>query len=282
VKDSVGAAFVLPTRNAQRRPALSITKLTGGGAMPSANDEPKLDSKECPTGAQPEMGRRTLLRGALATLPAIAGVSWVLGCGGSSDAQPEPPPQPQNPQEALQALMDGNRRFFEQKPLVRSTAEIEEIWTHTSMTQTPFASVLGCADSRLAPELIFDQFIGDLFVVREAGNIAASPTNLGSLEYSQASLRSKLILVLGHTACGAVNAAFTGAMPPGNIQAIVDAITPGIATAATLNEAIEDNVFAVIETIRSDSPLLRQAEIDGDIEIVGGVYDIATGAVRFL
>lgn len=251
--------------------------------MPRANPRQDLDSNgERTTCAQPAIGRRTLLRGTVAALPAAAGMGWILGCGSSSDAQPEPPPQPQNPQEALQALMDGNRRFSEQKPRVRSTAEIEQIWIQTSMTQTPFASVLGCADSRLAPELIFDQFIGDLFVVREAGNIAASPTNLGSLEFGQNALGSKLILVLGHTACGAVRAAFTRAMPGGNIQSIVDAITPGIAGATTLDEAIEANVGAVIETIRRDSPLLRKAEVDGQVEIVGGVYDIATGVVRFL
>lgn len=226
----------------------------------------------------PTVGRRALLRGALTALPTAAGLGWALGCGSSSDAQE---PQPQNREEALQALRDGNRRFFEEKPRVRSTAEIERIWTHTPVTQTPFASVLGCADSRLAPELIFDQFIGDLFVVREAGNVASSPISLGSLEYAQARLGSKLILVLGHTACGAVNAAFTGAEPGGNIQSVVDAIAPGIAGATSLNQAIVDNVVAVIETVRANSPLLRQAEVE-QIYIVGGVYDVSTGVVEFL
>lgn len=245
--------------------------------MPTSDDPRNTASDSPRRAAQPEFGRRTVLRGALTTAAAL---TWGLGCGGSSGAQGQT--QPQDPQEALQALKDGNRRFYEQKPQVRSTKEIEEIWTHTSMTQTPFASVLGCADSRLAPEIIFDQFIGDLFVVREAGNIANSPTNLGSLEFGQARLRSKLILVLGHTACGAVNAAFTGATPGANIQSIVDAITPGIAGATTLDEAVTDNVVAVIEAIRTNSPLLRQAEIDRQIDIVGGVYDVTTGLVQFL
>jgi carbonic anhydrase len=212
-----------------------------------------------------------------------AGVTWGLGCGGGSGGStPLPPPDPQNPQEALQLLIDGNKRWVDQNPLVRSTEEIEQIWTDTAMTQAPFASVLGCADSRLSPELIFDQFIGDLFVVREAGNIASSPTNLGSLEYGQAVLGSQLVLVLGHTSCGAVNAAFKGDPAPGNIQSIIDAITPGITGAETLNEAIEDNVVAVIESIRTNSAILRQAEIDGFIAIVGGVYDISTGVVTLL
>jgi carbonic anhydrase len=250
--------------------------------MPNAEEPRDVDENECPSHAQPVLARRTLLRGVVAALPVAAGLSWTLGCGNSSSADPGPQPQPQNPQEALQALVDGNRRFFEEKPLVRSTAEVEQIWIHTSMTQTPFATVVGCADARLGPELIFDQFINDLFVVREAGNIATSPTNLGSLEYGQAELGSKLILVLGHTSCGAVRAAFTGATPGGNIQAVVDAITPGIAGATTLEEATEDNVNAVIATIRSDSPLLRKAESDRKIDIVGGIYDITTGVVRFL
>lgn len=231
--------------------------------------------------------RRAWLRGTLATLPAGAAASLVGGCGGSgASAQPraqvEAEPEPQSPAAALQALRDGNRRWANEQPRVRDTAEIERIWTHTAATQTPFASVLGCADSRLAPELIFDQFVGDLFVVREAGNIAGGPTSLGSLEFAQAVLGSKLILVLGHTACGAVNAAFTHAEPGGNIQSIVEAITPGIQGAADLDAAIRANVVAVIESVRANSPLLRAAEEQGTIAIAGGVYDIASGQVTFL
>jgi carbonic anhydrase len=249
-----------------------------GRSMADPKDERDGEPAVCGSCALPEVGRRTLLRRALTALPAAAGL-WALGRG-SSNAQQEA--QPRNPQEALQALRDGNRRFFEQKPKVRSTAEIEQIWTHTAVTQTPFATVLGCADSRLSPELIFDQFIGDLFVVREAGNIAGGPTNLGSLEYAQAVLGSKLVLVLGHTSCGAVKAAFTGATPGGNIQSIVDTIRPAIKGATSLDQAVRDNVFAVIKTVRLNSPLLRQAELKGDLAISGAVYDIATGMVQFL
>lgn len=250
--------------------------------MPGSNDTRNLQSKEDPSAASPQMGRRSVLRGAIAAVPAAAGLTWALGCGGSDDDNAGPPPDPQNPQEALQLLVEGNQRWADQKPRVRSTAEIEQIWLDTSRGQAPFASVLGCADSRLAPELIFDQFLGDIFVVREAGNIAASPTNLGSLEFGQAVLGSQLILVLGHTSCGAVDAAFAGATPGGNIQSIVDAIKPGIAGAQTIAEALTDNVVAVIQSIRTNSPLLRQAEVDGLIAIVGGVYDIGTGVVTFL
>jgi carbonic anhydrase len=206
----------------------------------------------------------------------------LLGACGSAGAQNPAPPPPATPDEALAALKAGNQRFFDQKPQVRSTEEIEEIWTSNASGQAPFATVLGCADSRLAPELIFDQFLGSIFVVREAGNIADSPTNLGSLEYSQAVLGSKLVLVLGHTSCGAVRAAFQNATPGGNIQAIVDAIKPGIAGSSTLEEATVANVRAVQERIREKSPLLQAAEVDGKIKIVGGVYTLDTGTVAFL
>ncbi|MBY0277491.1 carbonic anhydrase [Candidatus Binatia bacterium] len=252
--------------------------------MSGSNETRDVRAGECPSGSPPDLGRRSLLRGALAALPVAAGLTLNLGCGdgSSSNDDPGPPPQPQNPQEALQLLVEGNQRWVDQKPRIRSTAEIEQVWTDTPKGQAPFASVLGCADSRLAPELIFDQFIGDIFVVREAGNIATSPTNLGSLEFGYVVLGSQLVLVLGHTSCGAVNAAFTNATPPGHIQAIVDAIKPGIVGAETLEEATDDNVRAVIQNLRDSSSILRQAEIGGEIAIVGGVYDLATGVVRLL
>jgi carbonic anhydrase len=248
--------------------------------MPSSNQ--REGSTDCRSCTPTEIDRRSLLRGALAAVPIAAGLTMGVGCGGSSDHDIPPPPNPQNPQEALQLLIEGNQRWVDQNPRIRSTAEIERIWTDNQTSQAPFASILSCADSRLAPELIFDQFIGDIFVVREAGNIAVSPTNLGSLEFGYVSLGAQVLLVLGHSSCGAVNAAFTGATPPGNIQSIVDAITPGIAGAQTLNEAITDNVFAVMQTIRDLSPILREAEVDGHIAIVGGVYDLSTGVVTIL
>jgi carbonic anhydrase len=223
--------------------------------------------------------RRTLLK----LLAGIAAGAALLPAG-RAHAKTERPsrPAPATPDEAIAALKAGNDRFVNHKPQVRETEEIEEIWTSISEGQAPFASVLGCADSRLAPELIFDQFFGDIFVVREAGNIADSPTNLGSLEFGQAVLGSKLILVLGHSSCGAVKAALSNATPGGNIQAVVDAIKPGIAGSKTLEEATIANVRAVQKQIRDKSPLLKAAESDGKIKIVGGVYTIATGTVTWL
>ncbi len=182
----------------------------------------------------------------LGAIPAVALAAAACGSEQSDDAgmrDVPPKPSPATPEEAIQLLKDGNERFKTREPQIRSTAQIDAIWSDITDGQMPFASVLGCADSRLAPEVIFGQFVGDIFVVREAGNIAASPTNLGSLEFGQAVLKSKALVVFGHSDCGAVNAAYTDAMPGGNIQAIVDVIKPGIA---------------------------------------GAVYDIKTSTVRFL
>jgi len=230
----------------------------------------------------------TSRRHLLAAVPLLA--LTAAACSTSQEAtkqeetkkDPGPPPRPATPDEAVQVLMEGNKRFVDGTPQVRDTADIKRIWTAAKAGQEPFASILTCADSRLGPELIFDQFVGDIFVVREAGNIADSPTNLGSLEFGQAVLKSKALMVLGHSDCGAVNAALDNATPGANIQAIVDAIKPGIAGATDLNDAIARNVRAVIDTIRAKSVLLRDAEAAGEVKIVGAVYDIKTATVTLL
>ena len=222
----------------------------------------------------------------LSALPVVA--LTVAACGSKHTAEEVrrsvgPPPRPKTPDEAVKVLADGNARFMTGTPQIRETADIELLWsTGIAANQEPFAPVLGCSDSRLAPEIIFDQFVGDIFVVREAGNIADSPTNFGSLEYGQAVLKSKVLVVLGHSDCGAVNAAFTNAEPGANIQSIIDVIKPGIAGATSLEDAIVRNVRAVKDRVRRDSTLLREAEQAGDFKIVGAYYDIKTATVRFL
>ena len=179
--------------------------------------------------------------------------------------------------------MKGNTRFAARTPAIRNTAEIDAIWTRgIDRGQAPFATVLGCADSRLAPEIIFDQFVGNIFVVREAGNVAQSPTNLGSLEYGQTVLGSKILMVLGHSDCGAVDAAYRNATPGGNIESIIAAIRPGIAGAEDLNQAVTRNVSAVIDHVRQNSRLLADAENAGAVKIVGAVYDIGSATVRLI
>lgn len=221
----------------------------------------------------------------LGALPAAA---LLAACGpkkSDDSAKQSPPsaPDPKTPDDAVTVLMDGNARFAARTPQIRDTAAIEELWqSGIGKKQEPFAMVLGCADSRLAPELIFDQFVGDVFVVREAGNIAVSPTNLGSLEYGQAVLGAKALVVLGHSDCGAVNAAFTSSAPGANIQSIVDAIKPGIAGATSLDDAITRNVAAVVDYIRIHSPMLAEAEKGGGFKILGAVYNIKTARVTVL
>jgi carbonic anhydrase len=233
-------------------------------------------------------GFRRSRRFAIAALPAVALAAAACTTAPSTEVPSAeevgkkvgPPPRPATPQQAVDVLLQGNARFAARTPQVRDVIDIEVLWTEIATGQAPFAMVLGCADSRLAPELIFDQFVGDIFVVREAGNIADSPTNLGSLEFGHAVLKAKALVVLGHSGCGAVKAAFENASPGNNIQAIVDRIKPGIAGAKDLDDAIARNVTAVIDRIRRGSALLAEAERSGELAIVGAVYDIATAAVR--
>ena len=224
----------------------------------------------------------TSRRHLLAAIPLLALTAAACSTSAKDNKDAGPPPRPATPDEAIAVLMEGNKRFIDRTPQIRDTADIKQIWTAIKAGQEPFATILTCADSRLGPELIFDQFVGDIFVVREAGNIADSPTNLGSLEYGQAVLKSKALMVLGHSDCGAVKAAYDNATPGANIQAIVDAIKPGIAGATDLNDAIARNVRAVIERIRAKSALLRTAEQSGEVKIVGAVYDIKTATVTLL
>lgn len=193
-----------------------------------------------------------------------------------------PAPKPTTPDEAIRVLAEGNARFAARTPKVHDTADIELLWSDITKGQSPFATILGCADSRLAPELIFDQFVGDIFVVREAGNTAETSTDLGSLEYGQAVLKSKALVVMGHSDCGAVKAAFKNDQVGGNMQAFVDFIKAGITGAADLDDAIVRNVRAVMGHIRKNSAVLRDAEQAGAVKIVGAVYDIKTATVRFL
>lgn len=195
----------------------------------------------------------------------------------TSSASPETlASRPGTPKAAYARLVEGNRRFSSREPAVASTAEIDEMFRRNVAGQTPYATILTCADSRLSPSMLFDEFLGELFVVREAGNIAVSPTSLGSLEYGRLALDTSLLVVMGHEGCGAVHAALENADVPGNIKAVIEAIQPGIAGASDLEDAVTKNVRAVIESIRANSPALS------DAAIVGAVYHLGTGEVHFL
>ena len=207
----------------------------------------------------------------------LAVVAGIASSNDASSASPEAlATRPGTPKAAYTRLVEGNRRFSSREPAVASTAEIDEMFRRNVSGQTPYATILTCADSRLSPSMLFDEFLGELFVVREAGNIAVSPTSLGSLEYGRVALDTPLLVVMGHEGCGAVHAALENADVPGNIKAVIEAIQPGIAGASDLEDAVTKNVRAVIESIRANSPTLS------DAAMVGAVYRLGTGKVHFL
>jgi carbonic anhydrase len=154
-------------------------------------------------------------------------------------------------------------------------------------SQHPFATIVGCSDSRVPPEMVFDQGLGDLFICRVAGNVI-NDENLGSIEYSVDHLGVRLILVLGHQSCGAVKAAretiAAKAKAPGHIESLITAIKPAVEATSKedLDATIKANVRHVVDALRSSTPILK-AEVDsGKIQVIGGYYSLDTGAVTFL
>ena len=200
---------------------------------------------------------------------------------------PVPPPLDRSkasPEEIWQDLMTGNKRFAEGKLAARDVIAAR---ARTAPVQHPYVMVLCCADSRLSPELIFDQNIGDLFVVRTAGNVA-DPIALGSLEYAVEHLGSRMLVVLGHEKCGAVSASLSGeTMPTVNLTALVKKIKPGIEKLKGLVQgetlislAVEANVHHSSSDVIEESPIIRHAVASGNFTVAKAVYDLATGQVR--
>jgi carbonic anhydrase len=152
--------------------------------------------------------------------------------------------------------------------------------------QHPHAEILSCSDSRVPPEIVFDQGLGDLFIIRVAGNVA-SDIEIGSLEYGAEHLRVPLIVVLGHESCGAVTAAVQGGPPEGHIGSLVDLIKPAVEKTRGLpgdpvSNAVRMNVELVVKQLRSSTPILSELVAHGKLRIVGAVYSIDTGAVTWL
>lgn len=193
------------------------------------------------------------------------------------------------PQKALQFLKEGNSRFLNNLKINRNL--LEQV-NDTRDGQFPFASILSCSDSRTSAELIFDQGLGDIFSVRLAGNVA-SPYAIGSLEFACKYLGSKIIVVLGHTQCGAVKGACDN-FKDGNITQLLEQIVPAVEmeqetkenrhshNADFVHNVMLNNVAFQIRRIYALSPMLAQMKIDGQIDIVGGIYDVATGEVKFM
>jgi len=189
------------------------------------------------------------------------------------------------PTEAISKLKEGNGRYTGGN--LQHPGQTAERRTELANTQHPFATIVSCSDSRVPPEIVFDQGLGDLFIVRVAGNVI-NDEGLGSIEYSVDHLGTRLILVLGHQSCGAVKAAretiAAKGNAPGHIESLVTAIKPAVEATAKedLDATIKANVKHVVQALRSSTPILK-AEVDsGKIQVIGGYYSLDTGAVTFL
>lgn len=205
---------------------------------------------------------------------------------------PTPTPRPQadlSASDALTRLLEGNRRFVESGLVHPNQSEARRVLV--AGRQVPFASILCCADSRVPPEILFDQGLGDLFVLRVAGNVLNSNL-LASLEYAAEHLHTPLVLVLGHKRCGAVKAALealaTQAEAPGYIQSLVNALRPPVQAVlpatdeAALDRAIRLNVTHVLRQATDRSHLLARLVEERKLQLVGGYYDLDTGVVELI
>jgi carbonic anhydrase len=225
------------------------------------------------------LSRRVMLGAGLAAAAAapLAGI-----------AQAQPARAADTPDAALKLLIDGNARYVSNQMNERDFSAGRAA---RARGQAPFAAILGCADSRVAPELAFDQAPGDLFVVRVAGNFM-TPDGLASLEYGAAVLGTKVIMVLGHTNCGAINATVAALQKgndlPGHIGDLVRAMKPGVEPALKqpgddlAQRAVLANVRWNVQRLIEAKPILADMVAAKKLSVVGGVYDLATGKVTLV
>jgi carbonic anhydrase len=181
------------------------------------------------------------------------------------------------PEAALHALMEGNKRFAAGRPAAphRDIERLREV----APAQKPFASFLGCADSRVPIEIVFDQGFGDLFVTRIAGNVC-TPEVLGSLEFGTEILGTRVLFVLGHTGCGAVSAAVKADPVPGQISSLFYHLRPAVRAAkGDVSAAVRENVRTQVDLVRESSPVIARLVKAGKLVVAGGVYDLSTGKV---
>jgi carbonic anhydrase len=195
--------------------------------------------------------------------------------------------------EALRRLKEGNERFVAGLRSLEAMASPERR-AELAAAQNPFAIVLGCSDSRVPAEVVFDQGLGDLFVIRVAGNIVA-PSQVGSVEFAASKFDAQLVVILGHTQCGAIAATLEAVRNPtrhsANLRSIVDRIRPSIETLIAagigddeerlVRQAVRANVRASADHLRHGSPLLEQMIHDGKLMVVGAEYSLETGVVDF-
>jgi carbonic anhydrase len=253
-----------------------------GHAAPAAHSDDKKPSTEhAPAKAEKPVAHAPVKKGKhVATKKGDHKVSAAHASGGHGDHAAGP-----DADEALKLLLEGNKRYVSGhiKGPNRSSARRTEL----ARAQHPIAVVVSCSDSRVPPELLFDQGFGDVFVVRTAGNIVDSIA-LGSIEYAVDHLGTKLVLVLGHERCGAVTAALQGGEAPGNIKSVVDAIKPAVEKGKArhtghgelLDSCIVSNVKQVAEKIRTTAPILSEKVEDGMLKVMGAYYDLDSGAVN--
>jgi len=239
--------------------------------------------------------------------------SLLVGNEFTRAADPAHPDQPiLSPSEALSRLKEGNGRFTAGSPqhphesvderkymaansyenagvisLGMSSEQAAKRRAELTKSQHPFAIILSCSDSRVPPETVFDEGLGDLFIVRVAGNIL-NDEGLGSIEYGVDILGARLIVVLGHQSCGAVDAAMktvaAKGKAPGHIQSLVAAIKPVVDSTpkADLETTIKANVTHVVDALRSSTPILKTRVDSGDVQVIGSYYTLDTGAVTLL
>ena len=226
--------------------------------------------------------RRTLLGAAAAT------TGFLLA--GAAGAKQKKTPKPQNvltPDASLRRLKKGNARYVEG---VAARHDFRHEREALSGGQNPYAAILSCADSRIAPEYAFDSGRGDLFVCRVAGNFASAEAT-ASLEYAVAELGTPLIMVLGHDSCGAIDATIKslkdGTTLPGHLPSLVTALAPAVKAVSqqgsdTLAKAIRQNVIDNVAKLRSETPILSAAVEQGKLKVVGGIYRLRDGRVEMV
>ena len=201
-------------------------------------------------------------------------------------ADPGHPEQPAvAPAEAISKLKEGNGRYTSGN--LQHPGQTTERRSELTKSQHPFAVIVSCSDSRVPPEIVFDQGLGDLFIFRVAGNVI-DDHGLGSIEYAVDHLNVRLIVVLGHQSCGAVQAAketiAAKGKAPGHIESLVTAIKPAVEATAKddLDTTIKANVKHVVQALRSSTPILKAKVDSGELRVVGGYYSLDSGAVTFL
>ena len=197
----------------------------------------------------------------------------------------EPQATPLAASQALERLMEGNARYVAGEAQYPNQSSVRRAMV--SQGQSPIAVIVGCSDSRVPPEIVFDRGIGDLFIVRTAGQAVEDDVDLGSIEYAVDHLHVPLIVVLGHERCGAVDAALKGMEAPGHIQSLVVAIRPAVEAIKgqpgdALENAINANIRLVTDRLRNSQPILAGPVKTGELMIVGARYDFHSGKVTIM